>query len=954
MRLLSLAVVLVVVTIARPAAPPAKRPLSHRDYASWRSIQAPVLSPDGAYVVYALTPQEGDGVVVVRHIASGREVRHPRGSSPAAYKAPTTTPLLRISRPAEPAAHRFTPDGRFALVPLYPAHVERQKAQARGVSLGGAAALGILELSSGKLTRIERVRGYQVADTGPPLVAYLQGAPPATGGKPATRPGAELVVRHLQTDRVHRFADVSEYSLSRDGRVLIFAVAPAGRGTEVLALDLQRGGLPLLLQRGPGRVSRLTWNEEQTQLAFLRTPPGNPPAPQLWHWRRPAGAALPALPTPAAGLAGVTLFALAASRPAAREVTPPATAFLPAHRLSEQGGLEFSADGRRLWFGVEPQRSPDGQGRGRANVELWHYRDELIMPVQKVRHERDRQRTCRGVLYLDTGTARQLTDDPAADVVALPGDQALIASDRAHRRLVGVAEVQAPLDVALIDSRGGHPRALLTRQAFGVHLAPGGTALVAFDGKDWQAVGLPEGGRVNLTGQLGVSFADEEHDSPGAAPPYGLAGWTSDHRQVLLYDRYDVWLVALDGSAARNLTGGLGRKAAVELRLAGLDPNRRGVDPAEPLLVRAEWERTRESGFYHVPFDGEPRLLIKGTCNYGPPVHARDANRLLITVSTFRDFPDLFVTDSSFQRLQQVSDANPQRAGLHWGRAELIRYRSTDGQALQGVLIRPESFDPNRRYPLMVYIYERLSQNLHRFVDPRPGHSINPAYYASNGYLVLLPDIRYQVGHPGQSAVGCVLPAVQAVLDRGGVDENAIGIQGHSWGGYQTAYLITQTKRFRAAAAGAPVCNMTSAYGGIRWGTGVQRQFQYERTQSRIGATLWQALDRYLENSPLFRADRIRTPLLMLHNDRDEAVPWQQGIEFYLALRRLGRECYLFNYPGEFHGLRQRVNQLDYTVRLQAFFDHHLKGAPRPVWMERGEPYQPAGRGAPPAALPEP
>jgi dipeptidyl aminopeptidase/acylaminoacyl peptidase len=240
---------------------------------------------------------------------------------------------------------------------------------------------------------------------------------------------------------------------------------------------------------------------------------------------------------------------------------------------------------------------------------------------------------------------------------------------------------------------------------------------------------------------------------------------------------------------------------------------------------------------------------------------------------------------------------------------------------------------------MIVYIYERLSDNLHRFVAPGPGTSINPSYYASNGYLVLMPDIVYTVGYPGQSALKCVLPAIQAVADQGILDEGAVGIQGHSWGGYQIAYMVTQTNRFKAAAAGAPVSDMVSAYDGIRWGTGLPRQFQYERTQSRIGGSLWQYPTRFLENSPIFQADRVQTPLLMLHNDADDAVPWYQGIEYYLALRRLGKEAYLFNYPGEPHGLRRRADQKDYTVRMQQFFDHHLKGAAKPAWMEKGIPY---------------
>jgi dipeptidyl aminopeptidase/acylaminoacyl peptidase len=271
-----------------------------------------------------------------------------------------------------------------------------------------------------------------------------------------------------------------------------------------------------------------------------------------------------------------------------------------------------------------------------------------------------------------------------------------------------------------------------------------------------------------------------------------------------------------------------------------------------------------------------------------------------------------------------------------WGTGELLPFRNADGVPLKAALFKPEDFDPKKKYPLLVYIYERLSQNVHSFVEPRPGHSINFSYYVSNGYLVLTPDIVYTAGQPGQSALKCVLSAIDALVERGVVDESRIGIQGHSWGGYQIAYMLTQTNRFRAAEAGAPVGNMTSAYSGIRWGTGLPRQFQYEQTQSRIGRPLYEAPHKYLENSPIFHIDRVKTPMLLLHNDNDDAVPWYQGIELYLALRRTGKEAYLFNYNGEFHGLRRRHNQKDFALRTQQFFDHFLKGAPKPGWMEKG------------------
>ena len=366
-----------------------------------------------------------------------------------------------------------------------------------------------------------------------------------------------------------------------------------------------------------------------------------------------------------------------------------------------------------------------------------------------------------------------------------------------------------------------------------------------------------------------------------------------------------------------------------------------GVDLSKPQLLRAENMQTRDTGFYRLEAGAPPKLLIMGAREYGPPTKAKDADVYLLTAQTFSMFPDYCVTSSDFAEMKRVTDINPRVKEFNWGKAELVSYTSADGAKLSGVLVKPENFDPTRKYPMVVYIYERLSDTLHHFRSPvvNRGQVINPTFYASNGYLVLMPDIAYKVGAPGQSAIKCVLPAIQAVVDKGIVNEQAIGINGQSWGGYQIAYMVTQTDRFKAAVAGAPVSNMVSAYDGIRWGSGLTRQHQYEWTQSRIGATLWDAPMKFIENSPVFMADRVKTPLLMIHNDQDDAVPWYQGIEYYLALRRLGKECYLLNYNGEPHNLVKRAAARDFAARMFQFFEHHLKGRGEPAWMVKGVPY---------------
>ena len=314
-------------------------------------------------------------------------------------------------------------------------------------------------------------------------------------------------------------------------------------------------------------------------------------------------------------------------------------------------------------------------------------------------------------------------------------------------------------------------------------------------------------------------------------------------------------------------------------------------------------------------------------------------NRFIFTRETFKDSPDLYYSDQNFTKPNRLSDANPQQAQYLWGTVELVKWTSMDGEELQGLLYKPENFDAGKKYPMITYFYERVTDRMHNYIAPAPSAStIRASEYVSNGYLVFMPDIPYKVGYPGQSAYDAIVSGVTQLLKQPFVDRDRLGIQGQSWGGYQVAYLVTRSNLFAAAMAGAPVANMTSAYGGIRWGTGISRMFQYEHTQSRIGKTLWQDPLLYMENSPLFKADRVETPLLMMHNDADGAVPWYQGIEMYMALKRLNKPVWLLTYNGEDHNLRFRQNRKDLSIRMQQFFDYYLKFAPAPEWMKNGVP----------------
>lgn len=942
-----------------------KRPLTHQDYDAWKSIQAPQLSRDGKWVAYALMPQDGDGEIIVRNLASGTEWKVNRGYRPPVSPSAgdETGPPVAFGAPNRAVRPVFTADSKFLIFTIEPtkAALNQAKKDKKRPEEMPRNALGIVDLSNGQITRIEKVKNFQVPEDGAGWLAYQLEAKPeekkpegsnneaakpgdaeedlqqrgggraagaAGGGRPGNRKeyGTDLVLRNLTTGAERTFTDALDMSFSKDAKALVYTVsARKEEANGVFVATPGNDAAPTELLSGKGKYTRLTWDEDHTQLAFASDKDdaaAKQPKIKLYYWKR--GDAAKATEIVANNVAG----------------------FRSDFVISDRAGINFSQDGSKLYLGTAPPPEPEKDPNAADDTEdkvvadLWHYKDDYIQPMQKVRAPQDANRSYRAVYHLKEKKFVQLADEKLQNVTpAQTGVWALGTDDRAYRREVGY-ESRANSDTYLVNTMDGTRKALLAKSRANVSLSPNAKYGLFHDGKDWKTISLPDGKITNLTAKLGVAFWREDYDSPDVPPSYGNGDWVKGDKYVLLYDQFDIWQVAPDGSSAKNLTDGVGRREKIVFRSLRLDPDERFIDPAKPLLLSAENEVTRDSGFYRDKVDGGmPEKLHWAAKDFGAPTKAKDADVLLLTASRFDEYPDLIVTNGNFKDLKKVSNAGEQLSKFNWGKSELIQFKNTDGVTLNGILTKPDNFDPTKKYPMIVYIYEKLSNGLHRFVDPRPMHSINVSLYASNGYLVLQPDIVYNIGYPGPSALKCVLPAVQAVVDKGFVNEDAIGIQGHSWGGYQIAYMVTQTNRFKAAAPGALVANMTSAYSGIRWGTGLPRQFQYEHTQSRIGGSLWEQQMRFLENSPIFRVDRVQTPILMLHNDADDAVPWYQGIEYYLGLRRLGKEVYMFNYNGEPHGIRKRQNQKDYARRLQEFFDHKLKGASMPEWMEKGIPY---------------
>ena len=907
---------------------PQKKPITHDVYDAWKSIQGTKLSADGTWLAYALTPQEGDGELVVRNLKTNAEIRAPRGRDPL-----------------------ITTDNHFvvyAIAPLRKDVDQARKAKKKPEDMP-KNGVGIVNLASGQATTVaEHVKSFRLPDETPQVVVFLSvAAAPAEGGPaaPKTREkkaiGTDLVIRDLYTGTQTTIAEVSDYAVSKNGAWLVYAVSSKTPGNDgAFARGLGNGAKHTLLA-GQGNYKGFVFGADAKQAAFVSDRDdfkSAAPRFKLYQWTTRADAAT--------------------------ELPIPSSASMIA---SENGRLEFSKDGERLFFGTAPPPAPEpaDEAAETIKVDIWNYKDSEIQPMQKVRADQEKKRTYRAVFHLADKRFVQLATRDLPDVRTVENSAlALGVSNVPYRQLVSWDGNYD--DYYLVKLADGSRQKILDKEHFGATVSPGGSYLLYFDEDDdnWYTVRVGDGLKTNITKGLGVKFQSETDDRPEHPTPYGQAGWTEHDKSILLYDRYDIWEVHPDASAPRMLTAGLGRKQQITFRYRRTEPAANTQEPGEetgparqteepvistarPLLVSAVDERTKASGLYRVAFTGsaEPTKVVMLDKAFGVPIKARDADVYAFTLSRFEEFPNLWTSSGAFTDMKKVSDANPQQASYNWGRSELIEYVNADGKPLKAILTRPENFDPSKKYPMLVYIYEQLSNNLHRYVPPAPGgSSINVTRYVSNGYIILQPDIVYDLGYPGDSALKCVLPAVQKVLTMGFVDPARVGIQGHSWGGYQITYMITKTNIFRAVEAGASVGDMFGGYGGIRWGTGMSRAFQYEKTQSRIGVPPWKNPLIYMENSPLFWIENIRTPYLTMANDEDDAVPWQQGIEFFTAMRRLGKEAYMFTYNGEKHGLRQRENQKHWTVHMAEYFDYFFKDAPKPEWMEKGVPYLEKGK----------
>jgi len=900
----------------------AKKPLDNTVFDGWQSISNQHISNNGKWIFYVVKPQQGDAVLVITNT--------------------TNTTKIKISR-ADTAS--FSNDSRFVtflIRPFYKA-IREAKIKKKKQADFPKDTLGIITLGSQSITKVPAIRSFKLSANAP-VVAYLatvdtikKPLPNDTSKKavsatiaPSTHDGSDLTINKLSTGTTRIFKYATDYQLSKNGKLLAFTVTAPAKQKDIKSgmyiYDIDKNVLKAI-STGRGNYRNITIDDEGKQLAF--TAEKNPEKALVKPFK---------------------LYYYTSSRDSAVIIAEAGSKSLPQQwAVSGDGKVYFSKSGSNLFFGTAPIPKPADTtivDFEVAKLDIWNYKDDYLQPQQLKNLQTELKRSYLAVIKPNEAEPKPLQLGSKAV------QEVLVAENKDARYVLGVTDTGARIQAQwqggtkqqaiLIDTKSGNKRLINASSRARYRISPDGKYVIWFDleQQNWFCYTIANGQRSNLTSTIGTKMGDELNDVPDYASDYSLAGWLQGDKAVFIYDRYDIWKIDPATGAVTNFTNGVGRKNKLIIRYNATDPEQKFIPLKQQMWLQTQNEANKQWGYYtkYPESSSVPEKVNMIPMSYGDLLKAKNANTYIYTKGSYELPPDLYVS-TDLKRETKLSDINPQQAEYNWGTASLVKWTTPKGYHSEGILYKPEDFDPAKKYPMIVYFYEKLSEGLFNYVTPAPTPSRLPiSFFVSNGYLVFAPDISYQTGHPGASAVEYINSGVESLKKNSWVDAAHIGIQGQSWGGYQVAYLITQTNMYAAAWAGAPVANMTSAYGGIRWESGVNRQFQYEKTQSRIGATLWEKPELYIENSPLFQLPNVQTPVMIMSNDADGAVPWYQGIEMFTALRRLGKPVWLLQYNGEAHNLVLRQNRKDITIREQQFFDHFLKGAPMPAWMAKGVP----------------
>lgn len=880
----------------------AKRAITFEDILKFKNLTSHHITDNGSWITYRLDVQRGNNTYILQSLETDKKFEFERGNH-SQYSQDTKWFVVKTD-----------------IDVIKQLNPEKYKDEKPGIE--------IVNTLTDYRKNIDDVSNFRLAKNGKWL-AYTKDY-----DKKEKLFGKKLILRHLQSETEIPIENVIEYTLDSLGNNIFYSTILVKGLNGLFVRNLKEEFIPEteIETDSNAKYTNIYWDETSAKLFYLKgslfkEDKTKDNSVNIFNYNSKS----------------INTIADTSSR--------------SGYYIPEKNDLKLTDDDNRLWFGYKPLTQWYGDDKDTTEITesnlydtelilddtqlyLWHPKDPEIIPYQRTNWDRIKDDVYLSYYDIEKESLLYLSDSNEAGVYFYDNPNFAFQYDyEPYKKLMTYDGLY--YDLYSINLHNGKKKLVANKLEEKSYLSPNGQFSIYFKEKKWYSYDNITNEVITLNDKLSVPFYDVLDDHPKEPGSYGVKGWIGQDKKVLIGDQFDVWELDLSNGSSRLLTKGIGRKNENTINIINTDKNKRWFESSDKVIVSVYGTKSKQKHLGILDLiTGEIDIRTYGDYLFNYEAKSYDSDKIIITKEGFNTYPDLWLTDSKLSKLDRLTKEQQQVDEFLWGTSHLVDFVTEFGDTLQGYYALPDNYKKGKKYHVFVYFYERFSDRKNEFNMPKINHRPPYSLYLGSEYVMFFPDVKFYDGNPGKSAEAALIAGCDKLVEMGIADPEKIVMHGHSWSGYESAWIVTQTDYFAACVSGAPVSNMTSAYSGIRLGSGLARQFQYEKQQSRIGGNIIDSLDSYIRNSPIFFADKMNTPLLVMFGDIDEAVPWQQGIELYLAMRRFDKNCIFLQYEGEPHHPKKIHNQLDYSLRMKQFMDYYVFGGDMPKWMLDGFRYK--------------